>query len=225
VAFRFVFKSGDFGGTEGVSLDDIQITKYDGELKTRIETQSAAYNRSGSEIDISFQTQPEFYAKKLELEVSTNGFTFKNVSNFRPTGFVTEEAQTYNYTFGGAGFDLYYFRVKSSNSDTASNYVYDFYSPIFVASRTRSNGVLGVHKVAPNPFLDRVVIAFNQNNDKETVYELFDVVGRKVLSEKVQMNSVSYELKMPNLAQGVYYLSITFGTEKPITIPIRGGNL
>lgn len=89
VAFRFAFKSdGDLANGAGVAIDDIEVSKYEGELKTSIVNQSGAFTKSQTSIDVKFQTQPEFFAKTFDLEISDNGRTFRRYRHLMPKVFL-----------------------------------------------------------------------------------------------------------------------------------------
>jgi hypothetical protein len=226
VAFRFVFRTTQdpmIPSGAGIAIDDIELSKYEGELKTVVVNQSGAFDKAGTSIDIKFQTQPEYFAKKYELEMSSNGRTFKTVASLNAKGISSEELIDYASRIAGTPFDIYYFRVKALNEDALSNYKLDFYSQPFVVKRFKDSP-LSINKVFPSPFKDFIGVLFTDIVQKDVDFKLFDVVGRLILAEKANINGIYHELKAKNLQKGIYLLSVQIGTDKALTFKVFGGN-
>ncbi len=225
VAFRFVFKAGTFAPGAGVAIDDVVLTRYEGKNETAVIAQSGAFNKAGNAIDLKFQTQPEYYAQYFDLEVSLNGRDWNKINtSLSATGGSTEELQEYTSTFLGTPFDLYYFRVRSVNSNTAINYNLDFKSTPFVVKRNKDLPI-AINKVFPSPFTNFIGITFTDIPNADVIYDLFDVSGRLISSQIVAaFNGVYQELKVPNLSKAVYLLRIKIGDNKTESIKLFGGN-
>jgi PKD repeat protein len=223
VAFRFVFKSdGDNVRGAGVAIDDVVLTRYDGKLETVIINQSGAYNREGTSINVSFQTQPEYFARTFTLEKSLNGRVWDSVETLSARGISSEELNAYPIEVRGTPLDLYYFRIKSVNNDAKTGYKFTFYSPTFVVNRNK-DVPLAVNRAFPSPFTNLIGVTFTDVVDKEVVLNLYDELGRLVGSQTSVPNGVYQELKIPNLAKGIYFLSVKIGDGKPETIKLFGG--
>lgn len=223
VAFRFVFKSdGDNVRGSGVALDDVLLTRYDGKLETAIINQSGAYNKEGTSINVSFQTQPEYFARTFTLEKSLNGRIWDSVETVSAKGISSEELNAYPIEVRGTPLDLYYFRIKSVNNDAATAYKLTFYSPTFVVNRNKDVPT-SVNRVFPSPFTNLIGVTFTNIVDKEVILNLYDDLGRLVGSQKSVPNGVYQELKIPNLAKGIYFLSVQIGEGKPETVKLFGG--
>jgi PKD domain/Secretion system C-terminal sorting domain len=207
VAFRVVFKSGSTSPLAGMAIDDIEITKYEGDSKTQIVELTGAFARTGVSIDVKWATLPEYYAQRFTLEMSENGWKFDSIANINATGYLTLDKQTYTKNVGGAVRDVYYFRIKSVNRDAALNYNYTFYSPTIIVKR---DGLLGleVNKVAPNPFIDKLFISFTDVVGKSVQFRLIDAVGRVVIDQTEEVGGVNYILQTGRLAQGMYLLNV-----------------
>ena len=224
VAFRFAFKSdSDLANGAGIAIDDVEITRYEGVLKTAIVNTSGAFAKTQTSIEVNFQTQPEYFAKTFELEMSENGKTFKKVATFNAKGVSTEELNTYAAKVDGTPFDIYYFRVKSINFDAASNYQLEFYSSPFVISRFK-DAPLVVNKVYPSPFKDFVGVLFTGIIQEDVEFQLYDVAGRLVTTEKLKLDGIYHEIKTVGLPKGIYLLSVKIGHKKGDAIKLFGGN-
>jgi hypothetical protein len=220
VAFRFVFKASDQEPQKaGVAIDDVEVTKYSGELKTAVITQGGEYNSTGTSIDLKFQTQPEYLAKSLQVEVSENGRTYSLVNTLNAKGRSSEELQDYATKYDGARYDFYYFKIKVIHDDSTLN----FYTAPFVVKRNK-NEALAINRIYPNPFKDKVGILFNDVVDNEVIIKLYDAVGRLITTQTVRMKDVYYQLSLPSLAKGVYILSVKVGDKDPFVKKLFGGD-
>lgn len=224
VAFRFAFKSDtDLANGAGIAIDDIEISRYEGELKTAIVNTSGAFSKIQTSIDVKFETLPEYFAKTFELEMSENGRIFKKVGTFKAKGVSSEELNTYEAKIDGTPFDFYYFRVKSINENIPANYKLDFYSTPFVVTRYKDTP-LTVNKVYPSPFTNFIGVLFTGIVKEDVEFQLYDMAGRLVTSEKINMNGIYHDIPVVGLARGIYLLSIKIGDKKPEAIKIFGGN-
>ncbi len=224
VAFRFVFKSGTFAPGAGVAIDDVLITRYEGKNETAVIFQSGSFNKAGNGIDLKFQTQPEYYAQYFDVEMSENGRDWRKVNtSLTAQGGSTEELQEYTSSILGTPFDLYYFRVRSVNSNTAINYNLDFKTTPFVVKRNKDLP-LAINKIYPSPFTNFIGVTFTDIPNADVVYDLFDVAGRLISSQTVTAFSGVYqELKVRNLPKAVYLLRVKIGDNKAESIKLFGG--
>ena len=226
VAFRFVFKSdGDNVTGSGVAIDDVVLSRYDGKLETVLITQSGAYDRAGTSINVNFQTQPEYFARTFTLQQSINGRTWEDVATAKAKGVSSEELQDYPIEVKGTPLDFYYFRVKSVNNDAKSAYSFDFTSTPFVVRRNKDLP-LAINRVFPSPFTNVVGVTFTDIVTTELVMSLYDDLGRLVATQTTTPNAVYQDLKVPNLAKGIYFLTVKIGTGKAETVKVfgAGGN-
>jgi PKD domain/Secretion system C-terminal sorting domain len=219
IAFRVVFKTGSTSPLAGMAIDDVEITRYEGDAKTHLIEWSGAFARSGVSIDLNWATLPEYYAQRFVLEMSENGWKFDSVANIVAAGHLTIDKQAYFKNIGGAVKDVYYFRLKSVNQDDVSNYNYTFYSPTLVVKR---DGLLGleVHKVAPNPFIDKLFVSFTDVVGKSVQFRLIDAAGRIVLDQTHEVSGVNYLLQTGKLAQGMYLLNVKIDGKDPQTFKV-----
>ncbi len=220
VAFRFVFKSdGDNVTGSGVAIDDVLLTRFDGKLETAIISQSGAYDNLGTSINVNFQSQPEYNARTFTVQQSTNGRVWTDAQVVKATGISTDELQDYTVQVLGTKLDLYYFRIKSINSGV--NYAFDFTTAPFAVRRDK-NIPLAINRVFPSPFTNLISVTFTDIVTSEVVMTLYDDIGRLVTTTTAVPNSVYQDLKVPNLAKGIYFLTIKIGDAKPETVKLFG---
>ena len=63
--------------------------------------------------------------------------------------------------------------------------------------------------ISPNPSTGMFVVASEYQETKETVFEVFDLFGKKVLSKVIEAGTTSLSLDLSGNAKGVYILNIT----------------
>jgi photosystem II stability/assembly factor-like uncharacterized protein len=219
VSFRFVFKASDQEPLRpGVAIDDIEVTKYIGELKTFVINQGGEFAKSQTAIDVKFQTQPEYLAKAFQVEISENGRSYNIVSSPLAKGKSSEELQDYAVKYEGSRFNFYYFRIKVLHEDTTLN----FYTIPFVVKRDKA-APLALNKIFPNPFKDNISVLFNDKVDEDVQMNLYDIAGRLIKSQTTRLKDVYIEFPTKGLAKGVYILSIKVGSADPFTVKVFGG--
>jgi hypothetical protein len=222
VAFRFVFKSnGDNIADSGVALDDVVLSRFDGKLETVIINQGGAFDKAGTSINVTFQSQPEYAAKTFTVQKSTNGRQWEDVQTINATGISTEDLQEYTVEVAGTKLDLYYFRIKSVNADAPSNYTYSFITPPFSVRRDK-NIPLAINKVFPSPFTNLVTVSFTDIVTSEVVMSLYDDIGRLIATQTTTPNGVFQDFRVGSLAKGIYFLTIKIGEAKPETTKLFG---
>lgn len=207
VSFRFVFRSDAEEQAQGLALDDFEVTKYDGELKTTVTTFVAEYT-GDQEVTINWTTGLEYQAQKFILERSYTGFGFTEVAQLDATGKVTTIAQHYKVVDQSLRNVIFY-RLKVINDNPDIGYHNEFYTETLVVRRDVEGDV--VHTVLPNPFTDRIGVSFSSLINQQVSLRLFDTSGRLVREETITPNSVYYELAGLRLPPGVYILSVQIG--------------
>ena len=216
VAFRFVCKADDVGISPGVAIDDVTITRYEGELVTRLQSFTGEFSGS-TEVTLNWATQPEYFAKRFEIERSLNGKDFELVETVNATGGSTQIQQNYDYS-EQAFLNLYFYRIKVISENVAADYYQEFYSPIVVVRRNTFEGV-EVFKVFPNPFDTYVDMTFTEAVSDTLAYELYDASGKLLIKGQEAAEGITYfRIDMPPLAAGVYFLRLQIGEGQQETI-------
>ncbi len=207
VSFRFVFRADNEEQAQGLAIDDVQVTKYDGPLQTNVTVFNASYTGE-QEITVNWTTGIEYQCQEFVLERSFTGFGFTEVSNTPSKSKTSTFATQYSRTDQTLRNVIYY-RLKVINENPDIDYAYTFYSDTIVVRREVDANV--VHNVLPNPFSDRIGVSFSSVVDEEVALRLYDASGKLVV-EKLQVpNAVSLTLDQLNLPVGVYVLSVRIG--------------
>jgi PKD repeat protein len=220
VAFRFAFLSDGTGNHTGVAIDDVRITKYDGELVTKLINFRGSFPNT-TEIKLDWGTEIEYYCRNFEVERSINGRDFERIATVNATGILTEEFQSYSSTSLGLR-NLYFFRLRVINENQPTGYDYVFYSPTIVMQRSQPATV--VNRVFPSPFSNNIGVTFNGIIDGMVEYELFDMAGRLVLKGRKADPGGFLSIDTGNhLAKGAYVLRLKVGEAAFETFKIAGG--
>jgi PKD repeat protein len=209
VSFRYVFRSDNEEQAQGLVIDDFEVSKYEGELKTNVTIFNVAYT-GDQEVTINWTTGIEYQCQKFILERSYTGIGFSEISEVNATGGVTTLAQNYSLMDQNL-HDLIYYRLKVINDNPAIDYHYEFYTEPIVLQRELEENM--VHSVLTNPFTDRIDISFTSIIDQQVVFRLFDISGRLVKYEEAIPFGVSYSLDdfQNSLPSGIYVLNIQIG--------------
>ena len=90
--------------------------------------------------------------------------------------------------------------------------------PMVVPMSTQVNSILGVY---PNPTVDNLTLQFFSNEEKEVVFNFYDVFGQIVLAEKrqVQKGSSTVEFEVYDLPAGTYFVRES-GIHTPVSFVI-----
>ncbi len=207
VSFRYIFRSDAIEQAQGLALDDFEITKYGGELKTTITIFNAEYTGE-QEVTVNWTTGIEYQCKEFVLERSYNGFGFSEVTTIPAKGVVSTFANQYSRLDQNL-HDIIYYRLKVTNENTDLGYFLEFYSDTIVVLRDAEPNK--VHQVNPNPFNEQIGISFSSVVDQPITVRMYDISGKLVREDISTPHSVYYQLNDLNLAQGVYVLTVQIG--------------
>jgi len=62
--------------------------------------------------------------------------------------------------------------------------------------------------IYPNPASDLINIVFETETDKESVFELYDITGKIILSNKIQAKTTFYSINLNAVKAGIYYYKL-----------------
>ena len=220
VAFRFVFRSGDAPGNyAGVALDDVRITKFDGEPKTRITQQSVTFDLDAQpdELVVKWTTLPEYYAEKFEIYISEDAINFDLQSSVDALGYISPGVKNYTKRLPG-NRNLYFVQILGISTNEELNIADTIVMPIMVANKDLiENEDAEIEVVAqPNPFSSETVLTFTDYVNGDVELELYDVAGRLIARETKNFEAgLSTTYNAPNLATGLYLLRYTIEGQEP----------
>lgn len=212
IAFRIVFKSEYTGSHIGLAIDDVEISKFEGELITKLTSFRGEFS-GPTEITINWNTSQEYRCKEFELERSFNGRDFNKIESVDATGGTSVDPQVYEVTTLGERPVLFY-RLKVINAAPSVDYLLEFYSDTIVLSREPE--VVKIFQLFPNPFTNYVEMTFTNLLEEPVNYELYDSAGRIVQKGSKVVNGAFGRLDFSDgLPIGVYFLSVQIGDREP----------
>ncbi len=220
VAFRFVFQSDDSGVHAGLALDDVRITKYQGELVTRLIDFRGSFPNT-TDIRVDWNTEVEYYCRRFEVQRSVNGRDFETIGTVNATGVLSANPQAYHFS-SLALRNLYFYRLLVINENAPSGYKHEFLSPVIVMQRTPASGL--VARVFAVPFGSSIGVTFNGVVEDAVEYQLYDMAGRLVLQGKTGAAGAFLSIETGNhLAKGAYLLRLRVGDSTFETYKVAGG--
>ncbi len=156
-------------------------------------------------IQLKWSTAIEIYNKEFQVERSTDAQNWATIGSVAGHGNTTSEIQ---YTFddkAAIANTRYYYRLKQVDFNGAFKY-----TGIATAIIT-NNEPFSLKDFIPNPTMGSTSMVAFAPADQEITLEMFDLVGRKVMSNKHRlttgMNQIDLEV-LP-LAAGTYAVVIT----------------
>jgi PKD repeat protein len=227
VAFRFQFRSDGSGFHPGVAIDDVEVSKFEGDLQTNVTVFTGGFTDGNKEITLEWSTIPEYYCQTFEIERSVNGRDFEKIAQVQCKGNVSDRINKYKFKDSQGG-NLFFYRLKVINEDPDGDYSFDFYSPTITVRRSTFDGVEvyipdSGPRIFPNPFSDQINITFTDKVDQTVVFELYDISGRLVFRQEEFVNDVFTALDLFQVVAGMYYLSIKIGENEVNVFPVMGG--
>jgi hypothetical protein len=213
VSFRFVFRSDSADPAQGVAIDDVQLTKYTGDLKTTVTVFDAAYNDDG-EVEVTWTTGLEYHCKRFEIERSLTGLTFGKIATVNAKGGTSTFPREYEHKELNV-HNLIYYRMKVINENTALGYYYEFYTDTVIVRRNVEANI--VHHVLTNPFTDKIHVTFTGVIHDQVTARLYDMSGKLLVEDIASPHSIAYVMDNLSLIPGVYVFSLQIGEEEPKT--------
>jgi hypothetical protein len=98
---------------------------------------------------------------------------------------------------------------------------------IFSAAIPSSNKLTAANnntnfKIWPNPAKEQITLEFDTNIEEDTEFRITDALGRTFLIYQINSGNTLYNINLPNLSDGIYYVSISNkNIKKNIVIKIK----
>lgn len=188
--FKVLF-NGTIGG--GISFDDFEITTGVNALPVSLSSFKASMN--GSSNQLTWSTASEINNKGFDVQRQSQNGVWETL------GFVNAANRAATYTFEDKNpFVKSFYRLRQIDLDGKES----FSSIVSVSQKTKGN-----ISITPNPTTDKVVINMNQINGSNATAILYDLTGKKVLSQNSKAGN--FELDLSGLSKGIYVVTIQSG--------------
>jgi len=152
---------------------------------------------------ISWGTSSEQNTERFEVEHSTDGGRFTNIS-ILPAAGNSSTALHYSFTHNALPPGMNFYRIKQIDMD--GNYKY---SP--VVSLLNRNGLRHTI-IAPNPVGDMLHI-IEPAQTKLLTAEVYSSSNALIISKSINSNSQVHSLPVSKLAKGIYHLRLKYENE------------
>lgn len=178
------------------------LASYTSTLALPVSLTSFNASLSNARSTLTWKTASESNNKGFEVLRSTEG------DNFSVIDFVSAKSSqgnsstplTYTYVDRSAKAGVNYYQLKQVDLDGKSELFKDVKSVNVILAEASVS-------VYPNPAANQVTVNAGDVDFKGFKYEIFDVSGKKVVSEKAK--SVHQDISLTKLSPSVYYLKIT----------------
>lgn len=191
------------GGNERY-IDNVVVSQRDPALSVSLLDFTA--KAVGNSVKLDWSTANEKDNSHFDIERSLDGKIFSKTGQVKGNGTTT---QTLDYTFLDRNFsnNTAYYRLKQADFNGKTS----FSKVISINSDFRKGKI----KVYPTLVNDWITVDLNVQS--ETDLSIFDMLGKVVLSKKVQNTEgpLSLNLDLNQLTKGLYFMSIksNFGVE------------
>jgi hypothetical protein len=201
------------------SLSSYTLTLGDKTNPLPVVLSAFAATRTNANALLTWQTASEQNNKGFEVQVTTDGVTYRTltfVASHASNSVVARDYQYLDTEVGKTG--VRYYRLHQIDLDGT-----DYYSPIRAVSFTGKDAVATTLVASPNPFMDKVAFSFNGTMPANGTAQvtLIDMAGRTVREQRIDLSSASMNLgDLSGLRAGLYVAKIALpdGTSKTVRI-------
>jgi hypothetical protein len=172
-----------------------------------VELLSFNANKINEDVLLTWSTSSEKNNKGFMVEKSSDGISFTNIG-FVKGAFNTTKLQNYKHSDLNAfeSSNTLYYRLKQLDLDGQ----YTYSSVVLV---NKESNELNQLRVFPNPFTANFQIAINGAKNEKVSIETFDIQGKLVNSQRINLTENGLNLLNTNnleaLQGGVYFVNIT----------------
>ena len=192
------------------SISSVNITGAtdgcDGFLPVSINSFTAKLMDSKT-VSLDWSTASEENNTYFSIEHSTNGHDFADIDQVEGA-INSSEIQYYSYYHKEAESGMNYYRLRQVDTDGTFSF-----SPI-QAVRLASDAAIEVY---PTLAKEEVQVFINEGLDNEATVEIYNVLGRLLISEILERGATQTSIPVHNLQKGHYVVKLTNGSEFQIS--------
>jgi len=153
------------------------------------------------EVLLSWQTKTEHNNRLFAIERSPDGHRFSQIGQVPGNG-TSAEPHDYWFTDASPYKGANYYRLRQVDTDGRQTY-----GPVVNVVWEGSAELL----LSPMPATDQIQVQLGLVSEEGTTWQLFDPVGRTVLSGSQQEGVSAFSLDISRLAEGTYTLQVQIG--------------
>jgi hypothetical protein len=207
-AFRFVFISQHSRNQVGFAIDDFEVLRYDGDLRTKVNNLTGDFDRE-RRVVLNWRTLPEFQCKRFRVEMSTNGRDYQTEGFVGGSGYSVSPREYRFTTQAVRNRDLYFYRLYVINENEDGSYQENFYTDAIAISRNFND--IEVFEHSPNPTSDFVGFSFTQNLKVPLRAYVYNNSGQQLGESTQDAGQAYYQISMRNYPPGHYVIYLLYG--------------
>lgn len=179
-------------GSINSDVDHIALVRYNNDAALPLKFTSFTVTKKENSTLLNWQTTNEINNSYFNIERSLDSKTFSSIG----TKQGLNSAATNNYFFADNSplKGSNYYRLKQVDKDGAFTYS-------GIASVEFIDG--GLFVIAPNPASNHINVIIPPSNTISQIF-IYDVTGKKLMSEAIAANITSKQINISGLASGVY---------------------
>jgi hypothetical protein len=206
------YNSGTKPAAQYVSYGNLSFVATTGCSPLPIELESFSATRNNKIVDLTWNTLTENNNDYFTIERSLNGIKFEELSKIKGSGNSFTEKK-YKLIDENPFSGISYYRLKQ----TDYNGEFSYFNTVVVESEKSG---ISVYNIVYDQYLSTLTFDFNALETGEAQFEIIDLAGRLLLTEKVFINSElsKQTLLLNNITDGIYFLKISFSNKKKILI-------
>lgn len=152
-------------------------------------------------VNLTWETASEINVNSFELQYSNDAIHFKKIAEIAPHN--NQVNNTYQYEDNPKDTGIIYYRLAMKNIDSTI-----LYSSIITLVFHPSDQTYVYPTIVRNNIIN---VVFNDSFDAVSI---FDFSGKKILYQSLKGVQGTIQLRLPNVASGIYYMH--FYGEKPL---------
>jgi len=173
-------------------------------INVPIELSDFTAEKDGRDAILKWQTATEIHSDYFDIERSADAEKWENIGKVTAAGD-SQTARNYQFTdvtpFSGTN----YYRLKQIDIDGTFEYSH-------VEVVKFDERAAGDIRVYPIPMDEVIYIEYSIEYETDIQVELFDVAGKKVLSQNYNSTESRWQINTDGLASGTYFLRINTPT-------------
>ena len=135
----------------------------------------------------------------FEIEYSTDGYDFEAIGRIEGKG-TTYVQNNYNFLHEDVSKGIHYYRLKQVDLGGQITF-----SEIKVAETKGTDEI----KIYPTLVNDRLTIESGIPFSGQSTFEIWNVLGQRVMEGRIEKDAQNFELEMSNLNNGKYFIRIS----------------
>ncbi len=208
VAFRFLYKTDEFGRSVGLAIDDFQLTSPTVLPISLIDFTATA---QGSDLVLDWSTASEFNNQVFEVELmdisdGAIGERFSTIGSVEGSG-TTSEQRDYRFVKNNMAPGTYLIQLRQVDYDGK----YELFGPRKVL--IVDSGTFDI-QVYPNPFANRVTLSPSSKVIGGLTVAIVNINGRVVFKNHYPAPSSEITLVLDGLEEGIYFVQVLQGGQR-----------